>query len=234
MVEKAKIKTSRKTTKKMEPVSSFKTSSVQTHTTRFNSSVILKNKKIVLGIGIAVIALVLLAVLFKSIFIAAIVNGEPVTRLSVISVLEKQGGKTTLDNLITKKLILQEAKKRNVLVTQSDIDKEIKKIESNLQTQGSTLDQALSSQGMTKSDLNEELKIQVALSKMVGTTATITKKEINDFVTENKAQMTPETTDEQFREQATQALKQQKLQVKTQDFVKNLQDKAQVTHFVSY
>jgi len=191
-----------------------------------------KQKKIAGVVG-AVVILAVLIFLLKNIFIAALVNGQPITRLSVISALEKQSGKTTLDGLITKKIILQEAKKRKVTVTQSDIDAEIKKIETSLQTQGLTLDQALAYQGMTKSDLNNEIKIQVALNKMIGTVA-VTEKEINDFITENNSQMTPEMTEAQFREQAIQTLKQQKLQTKTQDFIKNLQDKAKIIRFVSY
>lgn len=205
-----------------------------THPKRFGSSVILRNKKLSLGIGIAIVAIVLLGILFKSVFIAAVVNGEPISRLSVVTALEKQSGKTTLDSLITKKLILQEAKKRNIIVAQNDIDLEIKKITANLQAQGSTLDQALAFQGMTRSDLNDAIRIQVSIYKMVGADVPLTEKEINDFVTANKGQMTEGTTETQFREQATKQLKQQKLQTKTQEFIKSLQDNAKVVHFVSY
>lgn len=211
-----------------------KTQTSSAHPKRFGSSVLLKNKKLSLGIGIIVVIIVLLGILFKSVFIAAVVNGEPITRLSVVTALEKQSGKATLSSLITKKLILQEAKKKNIAVNQNDIDSEIKKIEANLQTQGSTLDQALVSQGMTRSDLNDAIRVQVAIGKMVGAGVSPTEKEINDFVTANKGQMTEGTTETQFREQATEQLKQQKLQAKTQEFIKNLQDKAKVVHFVSY
>jgi hypothetical protein len=211
-----------------------KTSSLPIHTHPLDSSVILKHKKLAGGIGIAIVAIVLLAVLFKSVFIAAIVNGEPISRLSVVTALEEQGGKTILDNLITKKLILQEAKKRNVSITQNDIDSETKKITANLQAQGSTLDQALASQGMTSADLNDQLKVQIALDKMVGTDIAVTEKEIDDFVAANKSQMTPGITEAQFREQAIQQLKQQKLQTKTQEFIKSLQNKAKIFRFVSY
>lgn len=231
MAIKAKTKTS---TKKIIPAPVLKTSSLPTNTYHFDSSVVLKHKKLAGGIAIAVIVVVLLAVLFKSVFIAAIVNGEPISRLSVVTALEKQGGKTVLDNLITKKLILQEAKKRNISVTQSDIDSEIKKITVGLQAQGSTIDQALAAQGMTRADLNEQLEVQIAINKMVGTNVAVSEKEVDDFVAANKAQMTQGTTEAQFRIQATQQLKQQKLQIKIQDFIKNLQDKANIIHFVSY
>lgn len=234
MVVKAKIKPAGRIAKELPPISAPKIQRLSIHFNRFDSSVILRNKKISGGIGIVIIVIVLLVVLFKSVFIAAIVNGEPISRLSVVTALEKQSGKTTLDSLITKKLILQEAKKRNIVVTQNDIDSEIKKITANLQTQGSTLDQALASQGMTRSDLNDEIRVQLAIDKMVGTDVSVTEKEINDFAAANKAQMTGGITEAQFREQATGELKQQKLQTKTQELIKSLQGKAKVVRFVSY
>ena len=95
----------------------------------FNKEVLLRNKKLVALAALIILFIILLLYFFKGLFIAAIVNGEPITRLSVVKELEKQSGKATLDNLITKKLILQEAKKRNVQVTKADLDSEIKKIE---------------------------------------------------------------------------------------------------------
>lgn len=230
----AKAKTTSKVTRKSSSVSTSKSGSLPINTKNFDLSIVFKNKKISGVIAIAIVVVVLLAILFKSVFVAALVNGEPITRLSVVAALEKQGGKTMLDGLITKKLILQEAAKRNISVTQNDIDAEIKKITANIQAQGSTLDQALAAQGMTKSDLNDEIKIQIAVNKMVGTEVTLTAKEIDDFVAANKSQMAPGVTEVQFREQATARLKQQKLQTKTQEFLKNLQDKAKILRLVSY
>jgi len=234
MAVKAKTKTISRTARKTSSVLAPKTQPLALKTNNLNLSLILKHKKISGGIAIAIVVVILLAVLFKSIFIAAMVNGEPISRLSVVTALEKQGGKAMLDSLITKTLVLQEAKKRNITVTQSDIDAEVKKITANLQAQGSTLDQALASQGMTKADLNDEVEVQVAVNKMVGTDVTVTNQEIDAFVAANKSQMTEGTTDAQFREEATAQLKQQKLQTNTQAFLKSLQDKAKVLRFVSY
>ncbi len=231
-----KTKPARGSAKKLPSFSEPKIQAPFIRPNRFDSPVILKNKKrISIGIGIiiAIAIVILLAVYFKNVFIAAMINGEPISRFSVVNALEKQNGKKTLDNLITKKIILQEAKKKNITVTQNEIDSEIKKITANLQSQGSTLDQVLTSQGMTMSDLNDEVKIQITINKLVGD-ATATEKEIDDFVVANKGQMTGGITEAQFREQATVALKQQKLQAKTQEFIKNLQGKAKIIRFVSY
>ena len=232
MAVKAKRKTAPRAVSKTSSVSMPKPLSINLR--QFDTSVILKNKKLSGALGIAFIVIVLLLVIFKSLFIAAVVNGQPIWRVTVVKALEAQSGKTTLDSIITKTLILQEAKKRNITITQSDIDAQVNIISNNLKSQGSTLDQALATQGMTKADLNDEIKVQVAINKMVGTDVSVTQKEIDDYVTANQAQKTANMTDAEFTAQETQALKQQKLQTKTQEFVSALQAKAKVARFVSY
>ncbi|MCR4330711.1 MAG: SurA N-terminal domain-containing protein, partial [Patescibacteria group bacterium] len=58
-----------------------------------------------------------LALLFygKGVFVAATVNGSPISRLSVVQQLEKEGGKNTLDSLITERLIESEVKKMGIV-----------------------------------------------------------------------------------------------------------------------
>src|SRR3989337_2397944 len=95
------------------------------------------------------IFLALLGVLLyfsKSLFFAALVGGKPITRLELVKELEKQSGKQTLESLITKKLIFGEAQKEGVAITNQDVQAEIEKIEKTVETQGSTLDAALSVQ----------------------------------------------------------------------------------------
>ncbi|EKD86957.1 MAG: hypothetical protein ACD_37C00091G0003 [uncultured bacterium] len=182
-----------------------------------------------------VLILVLVGFLFnKGFLVAALVNGEPITRASIIQTIEKQSGKATLESLITKRLILQEAKKRNVAVGQKDIDAEIKKIETNLKGQGTTLDQALSLQGMTKAQLVSEIEVQIALQKLVSSDVKVSDKEVEEFLTTNKDQFPEGTTEEAMKKEATDQIKSQKLQEKTQTFIKSLQDKAKIRYFVQY
>ena len=61
--------------------------------------------------------------------IAANVNGKSISRLSVLKKLEKQGGEKILETMITGALIRQEAEKRKIIVSQKDIDAEMKKIQ---------------------------------------------------------------------------------------------------------
>ncbi len=201
------------------------------------SNLIVKRPKKIFLLGL--IFLLVLGLIYFSVrfFLAASVNGQLVSRLTVIKELEKQGGKKTLDIVILKTLINQEAKKRKITVSQKDIDAEIQKIETNITAQGSTLNQLLQQQGMKKSDLTEEVKIQLLVSRMAGENINVTDKEIDDYLASQKeqsslglAQSTPELT----RAQAKEAIKQQKLQQKIQTFVADLKDKAKINYFIKY
>ena len=164
--------------------------------------------------------------------IAATVNGKSVSRLAVLKKLEKQGGKKILETMITEAIIQQEAEKRKIVISQKDVDAEMKKIEANVTSQGSTLDQALQNQGMTKNDLTKEIKIQLMLQKMAGNDIKISDKEIDDFISANKNQ---QGFDREIpREQAVSQLKQQKSQQKIQSFLSDLKTKAKITYFVNY
>ena len=77
--------------------------------------VIRKNNLYIKILIIAVILLFPLIFFAKNIFLAALVNGTPIARLTVIKELEKQNGKRTLDSLITQQLIFQAAKKKNLI-----------------------------------------------------------------------------------------------------------------------
>lgn len=230
MATKSSSKTTSKTVKKTTPTPIVKSAQVSIPKT---SQVSKKNKEIILIITSTILVIALL-ILSRSLFIAATVNGEPINRLVIVKQLEKQAGAKTLENLITKKLILQEMKKSSIVISQNDIDNEIKKITSNLVTQGTTLDQALAAQGMTKDQLNEEISIQLFIQKVIASNVKISDKEISDFITTNKAQFPEGTTEDQMKQQAVQQLTQQKQQQLTQGYIKSLQDKAKVIRFVQY
>ena len=198
------------------------------------SNLIVRPPKKVFLLGL--IFLLVLGFIYFSVrfLLVASVNGQLIDRLTIIKKLEKQGGEKTLDVIILKMLINQEAKKRKVTVSQEDIDAEIQKIETNVTAQGSTLNQLLQQQGMKKSDLTEEVKIQLLVSKMVGDNINVTDKEVDDYIDSQKIQISPNPDQEFPREQIKQQVKQQKLQQKIQTFVADLKTKAKISYFIKY
>ena len=151
--------------------------------------------------------------------------------------MEKQGGQKVLDSIILKTLINQEAKKRKTGISQQEIDAELLKIENNVTSQGSTLDALLLQQGMTRSDLIGEIKLQLLVTKMVDNNISITDKEADDYIASQKSQLSLDSTQpapELTRDQAKTAIKQQKLQAKIQTFVADLKAKAKINYFIKY
>lgn len=170
-------------------------------------------------------------------FIAASANGQLISRMSVIKVLEKQGGRATLDTIILKALINQEAKKRKVNISENEMNAEIKKIEANVTSQGTTLDALLLQQGMTKKDLTEEIKVQLLVTKMAGSDVSVSEKEIEEYLASQNEETSlglDETSTKLTADQAKEIIKQQKIQEKIQTFVSDLKAKAKINYFITY
>lgn len=172
----------------------------------------------------------------KTFFVAS-VNGQMISRFTVIKDLEKQGGKKVLETVVLKTLIDQEAKKRKLTVTQDEVDKELLKIESNITSQGATLDTLLAQQGMTKSDLVSEIKLQLLVTKMVEKNVTVSDKEVDEYLASQNTQLSLDSTQPTpglNRVQAQAAVRQQKLQSEIQTFVAELKAKAKINYFINY
>jgi len=222
----------KKPVKKKEKIAVLKEENfVQQLSSKKNSLSPKKSIKKYVLISLVLIIAVFLLYYFKGLFITAVVNGEPISRIALIQELEKQYGKQTLSSLVTKTLILQEAKKQNVSVSNQDIDSEIKKIEDNLSKQGQTLDQALLFQGMTKENLIDQIKTQKLIEKMLGKDIKISNKEIDDYIEQNKENLPADKSGEEMKTLAKQQLTQKKLVEKYQSWIGNLQKNAKISYF---
>ena len=207
--------------------------------TDHDEGVVEEKAKKVINIKLAVIvALVVIlgAILYSSrgLFIAATVNGSPISRLSVVTALEKTAGKKTLDALITKKLIAGAVRKEGVSVTGAEVDAEIKNIEDQVSAAGNgTLTELLAQQGMTMVDLREQITIQKQLEKLLGEKVAVTDKEVDDYITTNKLTI-PAAQLEAARKEIHDQLKQQKLSTEGQKYVTTLRADAKINYLVNY
>lgn len=187
--------------------------------------------------GIILLVLILLGVgiyFFKSFFIAATVNGQPISRLQVVQELEKQSGKQTLESLVTKNLILQEMEKKNITVSSEEVTSEIKKIEDALKQQGRTLSDALMQQGLTRAELEEQLKIQKMIEKLFSKDAVVSDKEVDAYIEENKEALPADQEESALKTTIKEQLKQQKLTTKFQTWLEGLQKQAKIEYYVNY
>ncbi len=170
----------------------------------------------------------------KGLFVAALVNGQPIFRLSLVKELEKQSGQKALDSLITQTLILQEANKEKVTVSDQDVNQSLKDLGDNIAKQGGNLDQLLAAQGMTKEDLKQQIKLQKIVEKIVGKDVTISEQEIDDYIKNNQSQLPQGETTEQLRADVKEQLRQQKISEKITLWVEDLRAKAKINYFVQF
>ena len=76
--------------------------------------------------------LLLLAVYKKEWIVAATVNGSPVSNIDLQTRLNQQFRQNTLNQMINEKIILDEAAKNNVAVSEEDVNQKIKQVEDSL------------------------------------------------------------------------------------------------------
>jgi Parvulin-like peptidyl-prolyl isomerase len=148
----------------------------------------------------AILAVVLIIVLIKPPFgggteAVATVNGVKITKDKLYDSLVDQGGKSTLDNMITQELIDQAADDAKVTVTEADIDKEIENLKKSFGSEDE-FNQTLAQYGMTVDSLREDAGVQVKIRKILEPQVTVTDDDIKKFYDENKASM---STPEQIR-----------------------------------
>lgn len=176
----------------------------------------LKGNKFVY-LAIVIIVLALLISYKKSWFIAATVNGSPISNFEVLSREDSQFRKQMLDQIINEKLILSEAGKKGIKVSEQDIDTKISSIEKQVGG-ASALDSLLAQQGETRIGVRNQIRITLSLEKMYLNEASVSAEEVTKFIEQNKEQMQSSAPAELTKE-ATDILRSQKLnQVYSQKF----------------
>ncbi len=190
-------------------------------------------KKPKVYISLIVVVLLVIAFLFKNLFVVALVNGQPIFRSQYQQELEAQAGKQVMNSLVTQSLIEQEAARRHVTVSQSELDAQIKTIQNQLAAQGQTLDSALAAQGLSQSQFMEQLRLQALLQKMLGNKIAVSDAEVSDYINKNQASLPTGESQAQIKAQVKQQLQQQKLSQQAQALIQQLQAKAHINYFVN-
>ena len=192
------------------------------------------SKKYPVKIIIIILAILALAYFGRSLLVVALVNNQPIFRLSLIKELEKQGGKSTLDSMITKDLVFQEAQKQKVSVADAEINTAVKDLEDNLKKQGQDLNTVLTAQGMTIADVRTQIKLQKIIEKILGKDVVVSETEVKDYLTQNSSQLPTDLTPEQASQSAAEQLKQQKIQTKLSAWIETLKKNAKINYFLQF
>ena len=192
-----------------------------------------KTKKVLI-VFLASIIFAILLFNSKHLFIAAVVNNKPITRFALDRELEKQGGQQVLESLITKALILQEAKEQGIKISDERIEEKISEIETQIESQGSDLDTLLQTQGQTRQALEEQIKIELIIEEILDEEISISEEQVQDYFEENKEFLGEEVAFEEVKDQLEEELRQQELSNRFQSWLEELKQKARIYYFLKF
>ncbi|MCX6791588.1 MAG: SurA N-terminal domain-containing protein [Candidatus Gottesmanbacteria bacterium] len=179
---------------------------------------------------IVVLGLVAIFVSNKGLLVAAVVNGKPIFRWQLNSVMASRFGQQTLDSMVSQMLVDEEAKKAGVSVSQAEIAQKESNLVASLGSNVS-LDDVLQYQGMTKADFEDQLRLQLTVEKLLGKDITITDADITNYIATNASTLA--ASDEAgLKEEARQAIFSQQLNDKVQTWFAEVKTKAKILRFL--
>lgn len=180
-------------------------------------------------LGLVALALVVLFLTHKSWLVVAMVNNQPIFSWDFNSAMANRFGKQTLEGMISESLINEEAKKAEVSVTQAEVDAKEAQL---LKSFGADvkLDDILKYQGMTREDFDKQMRIQLLVQKIMEKDIKLSDKDVDDFIASNGATLTA-TEPAQLREEAKQALLDQKVSSGAQAWFTAIRAKAKIVRF---
>jgi len=199
------------------------------HKTKNNSS--LKKKFLLL---VAFFVLGYLIFVYKGLFIAATVNGYPISRIAIIKKLEEQAGQQVLDALVNEMLITQEARKANLFVTDQEVDDEINRVKGQFKDQNQDLDAILLSQSISQKDFRQRVKVQLLFEKLVSGEIEVTAQEIDEFIKTNKSFLPTNLSEEKLKEMVNQELRSQKIADKYNSWISQAKQNSDINYFIEY
>jgi parvulin-like peptidyl-prolyl isomerase len=180
-----------------------------------------------------VVVIVGLAAIFmsnKGLLVAAMVNGRPIFRWQLNKAMASRFGAQTLDGMISQMLIDEEAKKAGITVAAADIAKKESDLVASLGGSVS-LDDVLKYQGMTKTDFEDQLRLQLTVEKLLGKDITVTDADVNTYIASNQATLTA-TSEAGIRDEAKQAIFSEQINAKLQTWFSELKTKAKILRFL--
>lgn len=184
------------------------------------------------GILLIVLAIILGGLYYyRGLFIAAVVNGKIISRYQIINKLEKSGGKDILDTMITEILIDQEAKKLKVVPTDAEVKVEVDKVKAQY---GTTLDSMLTFNKMTMKDLEDRIKIQLTIEKVLTDKIKVTEAEVNKYIEDNKSTIPADMSAEEVKIAVEQQIKSEKMGAEFEKWIEKTKALSDIQYLVKY
>ena len=150
---------------------------------------------------LGVIALLLVVVIVMAVMLAqqpaaadmdngdvvATVNGDPITRDQLFQAMYEQGGQEALDQLITRKLIIQEAERLDLTVSEEELDLEIQSIiDESFQGNEEELQSVLEFYGISMESFRDDARLNLLVRKLATEQLEDTEEQARQFFEENR------------------------------------------------
>jgi foldase protein PrsA len=162
--------------------------------------------------------------------VAALVNGKPLFRWDLERSLVTRFGAQTLESMISERLIADTAAKQGINIAKEEVEGKMNELMKSLGPDVK-IEDLLKYQGMTKSDFESQIKLQLTVEKLLGKDVAVTDGEIDEFITKNRETMTA-TDEAALRAEAKTALESQKISEKIQPWFAELKAKAKIVRLV--
>lgn len=180
------------------------------------------------------IIILFLLYFFRSVFVAAFVGWRPITRYQLVKTLEKKYGSQILEQLVSENIINNEVKIKGIKVTKSDIDAEINKIRSVVESQGSTLEAELTTYGQSMNELEENVLMQKKVEQLLGSAIDVSEKEAQEYFDKNKTTFAANAKFEDVKTDLINSLKQQKVGVEFEKWMTEKKGSSKVIYFLNF
>lgn len=167
------------------------------------------NQKLLTG-ALIILAVALLVYKYGPWLIPATVGGVPVTRFEVWNRMEKSYGAQTIDDLVNEKTLDRAIAKSGVQVDQAKIDGQITNLEDQFKELGG-LDEALKQRGLTRKDLEKQVKTQLAIEELLADKITPSEDEIKKQFEAGQATLYKDKKFDEVKAAIAEELKQTKL-----------------------
>ena len=165
---------------------------------------------------------------------AASVNGEKITKDQLYDVMLKSGGKEALDSLISQKLVALEANKKNIVVSDQEVQTELQKYYDNYGSEDA-FSQELAKNGYTLEEFKKEIVNEQSIRKILEPQIPITDEEMKNYFDENKTMFTPQgrtANYEASKAEVREALLQSKLETQYSTWIDSLYQQYSVKNYL--
>src|SRR3989344_2110475 len=159
--------------------------------------------------GVVIVIIALLYV-FRGVFVAALIDGTPISRFAVVRELEHQSGAQALDALVNQTLVEKKAAELGITVSDEDIEQALADIRTNLSSQNMTLEDALKAENVTLEQVRKTIHFQKLAERLLEDQLAVSEAEIQAYMEENKDFLPATDSAEEQNKFVQDALRQQK------------------------